>query len=443
MKTKPRFNQRLFMYIAGFAATILFFYTLMTFYYLSLGLDFGLKFALEAKANAYQQEYLVDPQSPLPKGHDLSSYRKIEDIPAPLRTLFAVEKMQHKEQWHYIEHVDEIPTGHPATQLPELCDGVMCEMLFIFAYQLEEGEWLYIVVAKGQSELFAAQGAELDKVVYLSIVIGFAFLILISVFAYILLRKVAQPINRLTDWADQVTLKNFAEPLPELAYQELDNLASQLQSSFKRVDDSLDNERKFLSNASHELRTPIAVQQANITLLKKLGAWQDDGTEQGKAQERILRASLNMRQLTETLLWLSRDFQALPKSHTIELSKLAQTLIDENRYLLKHKEVEVVLQRNTCALTVPENLSRIILNNLIRNAFQYTHQGHVVIELGEDNIKIINHCKGSDAIDNQESSFGLGLALVEKICAKAGWHYQMQAIEGGYHTVVTFNHQAN
>ncbi len=437
-QVKPSFNKRLLAYIAGFATLLLFFYTLLTIFYLDLGLGYGLQFQLEGKANTYRKAYLSDPNSALPQGGELFTYRDIQSMPKPLLELFPIEKKKHKGLMHFVESVDDIPLGHPATRLPELCDNKSCQMLFLYTYQLEKDEWLYMVVAKEESELFQVHHDELNRVLFLSIGIGIALLVLILIFAYILLRKVAKPINALTDWADQLTLKNLNDPLPDLRYRELTNLAMQMRASLKKVEDSVEHERKFLANASHELRTPIAVQQTNISLLKKLGVWVDDGSESAKAQDRIYRASVNMRQLTETLLWLSRDFQSLPQSKPVSLLDLINDLIEENRYLLKHKLVDVEIENMGANIEVPQSLSRIVLNNLIRNAFQYTHQGFVKIKMLDNNISVMNQCSYSDEINDQESSFGLGLALVEQICAKAGWDYRMQAIEGGYHSVVSF-----
>ena len=81
-------------------------------------------------------------------------------------------------------------------------------------------------------------------------------------------------------------------------------------------------------------------------------------------------------------------------------------------------------------MELPETPIKIVVGNLIRNAFQYTHSGTIHIYFEENSIVIKN-------INTQEldlpfqDSFGLGQDLTEKICKKLGWHLEAEEIEGG------------
>ncbi|MDO6749732.1 histidine kinase dimerization/phospho-acceptor domain-containing protein, partial [Gilvimarinus sp. 1_MG-2023] len=83
--------------------------------------------------------------------------------------------------------------------------------------------------------------------------------------------------------------------------------------------------------ASHELRTPIAVVRNNTELLRRLTERHTplDDTRVLATVARLERAGITMAQLTETLLWLSRDDIASLPVRQIAPSDLLLQLVDE------------------------------------------------------------------------------------------------------------------
>ena len=182
------------------------------------------------------------------------------------------------------------------------------------------------------------------------------------------------------------------KPAPEFHFSELDSLASLVRSSLRSVQESVaDREKLFLGHASHELRTPIAVTRANSELLRKMIDKGIGSARQLEVLERIERASLTMTDLTETLLWLNRHSdKALPTSE-VAVDGMIEKLTEELSYLLSSgKEVEVSISCEPTVLVLPEALCRIVIANMIRNAFQYTYSGKVEIRLAGKRLEIIN-----------------------------------------------------
>ena len=103
----------------------------------------------------------------------------------------------------------------------------------------------------------------------------------------------------------------------------------------------MENEQRFLQHASHELRTPLSVISGNLELLDKLAERRRRCEAEREAFDRLNRAVTNMRQLTETLLWLSRASEKPPVAEPVELHALMHALVEENRYLLDAKPVEI------------------------------------------------------------------------------------------------------
>ncbi|GLO63958.1 hypothetical protein MACH09_44660 [Vibrio sp. MACH09] len=261
--------------------------------------------------------------------------------------------------------------------------------------------------------------------------------VLFAVIIILLIRKIARPIERLKDWAKSLDQNKLQQPAPDFDYAELNMLANIIKNSLNSVQQSLDREQEFLSYASHELRTPIAVTRTNSELLSKMMTVNNNPEKQIEVVERIKRASITMTDLTETLLWLNRsEGKSLVTEH-VQLGELTEQLVHDLDYLLEGKSVEVTLSVDTQSFELPVTLCRIVLANLLRNAFQHTSDGRVsVIQTGRS-LTITN--QNSHALEQNEAlGFGLGLKLTKKLIDQHQWQFTSEDIEGGRTVHLTF-----
>lgn len=259
-------------------------------------------------------------------------------------------------------------------------------------------------------------------------------LMIFSVVLFVIFKQVTVPVEALMHWAKTFSETELKKPTPDFNYSELNILADIIKSSLNLVQNSLEREKRFLGYASHELRTPIAITRTNAELLQKMIEKNINQEKQLEVLDRIERAGVNMTALTETLLWLNRqEDKALPKT-SIVLGVFIKQIVHDLNYLLQGKTVELTIATDNYELQVPDALCRIIITNLIRNAFQYTHSGHVIIQQVNHRIAITNKTYDSDnnALINNELMSGLGLELTEKLVNKYGWLYRSFTIEEGY-----------
>ncbi|WP_413699718.1 sensor histidine kinase [Psychromonas sp. KJ10-10] len=273
----------------------------------------------------------------------------------------------------------------------------------------------------------------------------FAFAISgIAIFLLMLLlimRTVAKPIEALRHWASSLNEKSLQQTPPDFQYKELNSLAEIVHNSLNTVQDSLHREHEFLRFASHELRTPIAVIRTNVELLRKINESEKASIKQNRVVERIERAGFTMSHLTETLLWLSRGDSIPPAIQKIQLNELVLRLIEELSYLLQGKTVDVTVQTSECQIELPETACRIVLTNLIRNAFQHTQNG--IVSISQQGQSVIINSKEIDnddemKSDSNELGFGLGLKLTEKLVQQFNWQCQCQAQQTGHIVEVNF-----
>ena len=282
------------------------------------------------------------------------------------------------------------------------------------------------------------------------VVINLTALAVITLFTLILLfvmRQVTLPVKRLKDWAKNLKNQQLSDEIPDFHYSELNILGSLIRDSLGSVQESLEREKKFLGYASHELRTPIAVSHSNSELLKRLIENGCSSEKQLQVLARIFRANLTMTSLTETLLWLNRREGKELVAQDLQLGVLTEQLVNELKYLIEGKVITLNIETDHSSCELPEGVCRIIVSNLIRNAFQHTIEGSVSIKQEGCRLCVINQNNLStekinvfekDGVGKGNLGFGLGLSLTKRIIEQYQWQYDSSDIDGGKSVTVIF-----
>ncbi len=434
-------------------------YTLLLNWYFVRGLDESNFMNMSLEVSSFREAYERGESPPLPRSVHFNGYLDWQQLSPWLRQEFSELEQVSSSQRRILKR-------HPEGQL----FGRPDEVVFFMAEPLADGKIFYLLRRINKEQHKQQSGDRIKSLLSLTWPLALGFLLLSLASVYVILRKLTQPLQRLGDWADGLTLANIGKAPADFGFNELNRLARQQQEAFNRIGEVLEKEQNFLKHASHELRTPIAVIKGNSELLGRLLQQQvqvEAGVKEGavngaakgaEAVARIQRASLNMQQLTETLLWLSREDPSQEcadavsangqDSAPLAIHKLIEQLIEDNQYLLQGKQVLLSLQLNEQMLNLSETTCRLTLSNLIRNAFQYTAEGHVSIRYDSGRVVIENYnlngaegAEGAEAassLDNADYGYGLGLRLVERIVAKMGWGYDNQLLMGGRRVTVSF-----
>ncbi|MFT4925339.1 MAG: signal transduction histidine kinase [Phenylobacterium sp.] len=247
---------------------------------------------------------------------------------------------------------------------------------------------------------------------------------------YRLAKRTIKPLSdlvRLVDGVDPTHLpKKFAERYPP---NEIGILATTLEHSMQRINDFVAREQHFTRDASHELRTPIAVIK-NATELLVCEA--DLNVRTQPLLMRISRASLQMEQTVNTLLSLAREEKEGDEVEAIRLLPVVEKAVVQHAYLLDGKPVEVNVDIGVSAtVTLPIGILQILVANLISNAFQYTLAGEVTMNFEQQCFKVFDTGPGieADIKDNllepmvkgsDSQGFGIGLSIVKRLCEHHG-----------------------
>jgi len=155
-------------------------------------------------------------------------------------------------------------------------------------------------------------------------------------------RKILGPIKKMTQQAKEITVQNLGSRLDlSTAQDELRDLTETINDMLGSIQESYNMQSQFASDASHELKTPIAIIHGYADLVRRWG--KEDKAILEESIEAIKNESKNMQSLVEKLLMLSRsdkqDF-SLAKGE-FEINELLKEIVRETKMIDRdHKVIE-------------------------------------------------------------------------------------------------------
>lgn len=271
---------------------------------------------------------------------------------------------------------------------------------------------------------------------------SFVLMIIACLIAWLLGRKTAKPLQQLADLVDGVAPEhipdNFSEQFPR---NEIGILATTLEETMARIKQALAREKNFTRDVSHELRTPVAIIKNAVEVYQSSHNL-DKNTDKAAVDtlmKRIGDASVQMEQTVVTLLSLAREEQTSIDKSAVNLIALVEQAVIDHSYLLNNKAVEVVVDDNTnTRLYLQQGMLKVLLDNLISNAFQYTDKGEVRISYLDNRLIIADTGSGieADIADkvtelavkgSQSTGYGFGLSIVKRLCEHQGWQLKVSS----------------
>lgn len=192
-------------------------------------------------------------------------------------------------------------------------------------------------------------------------------------------KKVFRPIKELTETARTLTIANLhSERLPMKGTQpELRELTRVFNEMLDRLENSYESQKQFVSNASHELRTPIAVIQGYARMLERWGA--EDPKILKEAIASIGEESKAMQELVEKLLFLSRHDRKNLKvqKEWFSMGEMVEDMVRETRMVTSGREIKAHLIQNV-AVYGDDQLLKQAVRVLIDNAVKYSKEGDTI-----------------------------------------------------------------
>ena len=185
------------------------------------------------------------------------------------------------------------------------------------------------------------------------------------------------PVRRLTETARAIGPTNLHHrvPVPETG-DEVQDLASVLNSMLTRLDRSYQQAERFAADASHELRTPLTIMRGEIEALLRRG---DLSPPVEARLVSLQEETQRLERVAENLLLLARldsTASALPHAENVVLGNLAAEVCEDGEMLASARGVtiESKIPEGLWITGDPELLRRLLLN-LLDNATKYNQPG--------------------------------------------------------------------
>lgn len=315
---------------------------------------------------------------------------------------------------------------------------------------VDDNEYHVFVREPGEEKLYfvfdLTEFEEHEEFINIALLIGIFLSVSAAVWlGYFTGNRVISPVTRL---ADQVSKMQDAElalfNTDTYANDEVGILAHEFRIYISRLQAFLERERNFTADVSHELRTPLTIiSGAAEVMLANPGL---DEKSVNKLTQ-IHRASNEMAEIITAFLLLARE----PGKNNDEnnevclLNSIVQEQINQHKYLLNNKPVEISLIENTKTyINAEAKMISIVAGNIIRNAYTHTDKGDIKVTVSEKLLVVEDSGPGIDKELRDkvfERSFqvnpgktggtGIGLSIAKRLCDRHQWSIKLDAREGG------------
>ena len=271
-------------------------------------------------------------------------------------------------------------------------------------------------------------------------------------------RTMLAPVRRMIKDIDEVNADDLSRRIePADAQDELMELTDRINGMLAGLEESFRRQRDFVSDASHELRTPISVIRGYADLLIRWGKSDPAVLEEGL--EAIRGEADNMRSVVEQLLYLARLGSFVPRMSEFDLAEVIEDIVEAYGMTNVDKTITTHMP-DSLPVTADRSLAVELIRIVTDNAIKYTHPGGKVdiraearagggatVTVSDDGVgisaedlpHIFDRFYRCDKARGRESgSTGLGLAIAKSITGMLGGDITVRSVpgEGSEFTIV-------
>ena len=258
-------------------------------------------------------------------------------------------------------------------------------------------------------------------IIYTALIIALVVAICGVVIGSYVAKQLSVPIEDLVSQVEKTKPEELST-ISSFKNDEMHRLSEVFNDAINRVREFLKREQEFTQSVSHELRSPLMVMNANITLLEH------DENFIARALPRLKRATTEMESLTEIFLLLAREENLSLSETAVEPKVIIERLIDEKELLDQGKLIWHISNVSSDALYVSADLFKIVVKNIIDNAYKYAKDSVTVVI--SNNSIIFKNAINPDYSERNGS--GVGLSIIERICETMAWRIDVSFDEKYY-----------
>lgn len=266
-------------------------------------------------------------------------------------------------------------------------------------------------------------------------------------------RRAVSPVAKLSAAAERISASNPQERLPQpAAKDEIAKLTEVLNRSFDRLQTSYEIATRFSADASHQLKTPVAILRAGLDHLSRAT---DLSEAQAEEVSMLRQQTRRLTSLIEDLLLLAQADagRVFLEKEELDLKVLIQAASDDLQTLVDGKDITVSERLpGTLPVNADRRLVGIVLQNLVENAAKYTPDGGSVLISGffepgwlvvrvantgqeiplEDREQIFERFRRGSSVGGNVRGHGLGLNIARELLQAHGGELSLNDREPGW-----------
>lgn len=271
---------------------------------------------------------------------------------------------------------------------------------------------------------------------------------LFALFVWLSVRHGLRPLNRIAEEVKLRTPTKLKTIPTDGIPSEVLPLVTQLNFFLERLSDAIETQKRFVADAAHELRTPLAALALQLRVLERSSSQQEHAESIKSLKNGINRAA----HLVCQLLALARLEPQSPREFTeLKLDETAREVVVDRARIAEQKGVDLgVIEGESVTIWGESESIRALIANLVDNAVRYTQPGGIVdvaVRRGEfvAIIEVIDSGPGIPpgerehvferfyrcAGTNDDIGSGLGLAIVKSALERHGGNITLaEGLEG-------------
>lgn len=311
---------------------------------------------------------------------------------------------------------------------------------FVGAWQREiQGRPYVLQLARSDRFELLAREAVTPAITDTVVLLGALSALIFALAGALAVRSVLRPIRAAEAAARSVGGRNLAARLPEEGMPaEIRPLVHAFNGVLQRLEQSFQEQERFIANAAHELKTPLALARARV----------EAGLDDERDRARLLQDLDTMGRQVQQLLQLAQvaDPQAMRLGPVRPLD-VARAVLDHLAFKAQRADITLHLQEPEVDVQVEADAGAlfVLLKNLVENALDFSPPGSDVrVRLDDAGVAVEDHGPGVPpeyraqvferfwrAPGQTRTGSGIGLALVREIVVAHGWSVECGAAPGG------------
>ena len=273
-----------------------------------------------------------------------------------------------------------LPVGANTPVRQKTADGVIPTDIRVIALRATVDGQPVTIITGTSTDLLAQVNAEFVRHLLLGLPV---ILLAAAVMVWLVVGRALRPVEKIRNAVTDITSADLSQRVPEPGTtDEIGNLAHTMNDMLTRLEAAAGKQRRFVADASHELRSPLAAIRTTL----EVGLAHPDRAPWPVIADRAARQAARLEDLIQQLLLLARADEGLLAAHQrpVDVTVLLRDIVAS--VAVHHLDLDIDSGSNALVTGNPDHLQRLF-RNIVDNAIRYAAR-HVDIGVTADHHEV-------------------------------------------------------